>query len=458
MIPKPLLFLALPWLAAPIVYGLRQRGWRRAETAVAVAVAALLAVLAAAVPETAPPWLRESFGVLGRQFVTTAADRHSLAPLYVLAALIFAGAGLQTQGRYFLAAGLAILGLLAAALFVRPFLYAAIFVELSAAVAVFMLTDEAHSATSGALRFLAYTTLGMPFVLFTGWLVESGAANPADPGFFSQAALFLAAGFAIWLGVVPFHSWAAGMADQAPPLATAFVGSVMRAPIVLLLLNLLDAYPWLAGHPLASNGLLLGGAGMVALGALFVFGQRNLGRSTGELLVIEFGAMLMALGLGTRAGVEAALAALVMRGLGLWLWAIGLDRLRRAARERDPEAAEGDSFEALRGLGWQYPFAVTALAVGMLSTVGLPLMAGFPPRWALLRMLAEQTPALAALLLGAMTSVGVVMMRGLAALTTPVSPDETIQPRETRPAMVAFSLGVAAVLVLGAFPQWVLPL
>jgi formate hydrogenlyase subunit 3/multisubunit Na+/H+ antiporter MnhD subunit len=232
----------------------------------------------------------------------------------------------------------------------------------------------------------------------------------------------------------------------------------MRGPLVLLLLNLLEAYPWLADHPLASSGLSLGGAGMVALGALFVFGQRNLGRSVGYLLVIEFGAVLLALGLGTRAGVEAALAAVIMRGVGLWLWAIGLDRLRRAARERDPDLPDEDGFEVLRGLGWQYPFAVTALAIGMLSTIGLPLMAGFPPRWALLRMLAEQTPALAALLLGAMTSVGVVVMRGLASLTTPRSPDEVIAPRETRPAMVVYSLGVLTILLLGAFPQWVLPL
>jgi formate hydrogenlyase subunit 3/multisubunit Na+/H+ antiporter MnhD subunit len=357
-----------------------------------------------------------------------------------------------------MAAGLGVLGFLAATLFVRPFLYAAIFVELSAALAVFMLTDEGHPVASGSLRFLTYTTLGMPFILFTGWLIESGAADPGDPRFLTQAAYFLAAGFAIWLGVVPFHSWLAGVAEHSPPLATAFVATVVRVPVVYLLLNLLDAYNWLADSALVSSGLLLGGTGMVVLGALFIFGQRNLGRSVGYALVIEFGAVLLALGLGTRAGVEAALATMALRGLGLWLWAVSLDRLQRAARERTPDSADADSFDALRGLGWRYPFAVTALAVGMLSVVGLPLMAGFPPRWALLRLLADQTPALAAILLGAMTSVGVVVMRALAALTTPQTPDEIIEPRETRPAMVAYSLGILAILLLGAFPQWVLPL
>lgn len=457
MIPTPLIFVLTPWLAVPVIYALRMRGWRRAETAVAVGVAAVLAALAAFLPLDAAPFLRDTFGVLGRQFVMAPADRPALTQALVLAALIFAGAGLRTQGRYFLAAGVGILGLQAAALFVRPFLYAAIFIELAAAVAMLMLADEAHRVATGAMRFLIYTSLGVPFILFTGWLVESGAANPGDPSYLTLAAFFLAFGFAIWLAVVPFHSWLPVMAEEAPPLATAFVTAVMRTPVIFLLLKLLDTYRWLAESAFFSNGLLLAGAAMVLLGALFVFGQQNLGRSVGYVLLIEFGAILLAVALGSRAGIEAALATIAMRGVGLWLWAMGLDQLRRAARAQAPEGGGDDTFAALRGLGWRYPFAVTAVAVGMLSLVGLPLMAGFPARWALLRLLAEQTPALAALLFGAMTSVGVVVMRGLAAMTTPRSPDEVIEPRESRPAMVVYSLGLVAVLLLGAFPQWVLP-
>jgi formate hydrogenlyase subunit 3/multisubunit Na+/H+ antiporter MnhD subunit len=321
-----------------------------------------------------------------------------------------------------------------------------------------MLADERHPATRGALRYFAYHTLGMPFILFTGWLVETSAANPQDPRLLTLATFSLAAGFAILLGVVPFHSWLPVVAEHSPPLATMFVATVMRGPVMFLLLKLLDTYDWLAGNTFVGSALMLAGVGMVSLGALFVFGQQNLGRSVGYALVIEFGAIFLAIGLGTRAGVEAALATMALRGLGLWLWAVSLDQLRRAAREA-PEAplAGDDGFAALRGLGWRYPFAVTAVAMGMLSLMGLPLMAGFPPRWALLRLLAEQTPALAVTLLVAMTSVGVVVMRGLAALTTPRTPDEVIRPQESRLAMGAYSLGVVLILLLGAFPQWVLP-
>jgi formate hydrogenlyase subunit 3/multisubunit Na+/H+ antiporter MnhD subunit len=85
-------------------------------------------------------------------------------------------------------------------------------------------------------------------------------------------------------------------------------------------------------------------------------------------------------------------------------------------------------------------------------------MAGFAPRWALLRLLAENSLPLALLLLAAMTAVGVVVMRSLAAMTTPRSPDEIITPQETRLQGVVYVIGVVLVLLLGVFPQWVLPL
>ena len=52
------------------------------------------------------------------------------------------------------------------------------------------------------------------------------------------------------------------------------------------------------------------GGGMAAVGGLFAFGQQNFGRALGYALLIDIGAVLLALGLGTSAGVVAALTAL----------------------------------------------------------------------------------------------------------------------------------------------------
>lgn len=447
--PTPLLFILLPFVAALGVYALRRRPW--AEAGAAAGAVALFALLALFLPLNAAPFLRDSFSILGRTFIWQEADRLALSSAYGLSALIFFAAGLWPQGRFFLPAGVAALGLVAAALFVRPFLYAAIFIQLAAALSVFMLADERHPLTAGPLRFLVYTSLGVPFVLFAAWLIDASVAAPEDPTLLPRAALLLGGGLALFLAVFPFHSWLPILASYSPPLATTFIIAVMRAPVIFLLLRLLETYPWLRQEPAVFSALSGAGVLMVVVGALFVFGQQNWGRSVGYALLIEIGATLLAVGLGTRAGIAALLAIFSLRGLSLLVWATAVDQLRRVAA-----SGEAD-FASLRGVGWRYPFAVTAAAMGLLSLMGLPLMAGFPAKWALLRLLAEQNALLALALLAAMTSVGVVVMRGLASLTTPESPDEIIAPQETPPQMIFYGLSVLAILALGAFPQWLLP-
>jgi NADH-quinone oxidoreductase subunit N len=355
---------------------------------------------------------------------------------------------LAEPGRFYLPAGVAVLGLLAAALFVQPFLFAALFLELAAVLAVFMLGDEARPVTRGALRFLVFMTLGMPFILFTGWLLDATTASPGDASFVIKATFLLEIGFAILLAVVPFHSWLPVVAEHSPPLAAAFVFTVMSFPAVFLMLKFLDTYPWLGQNPAVYRALTLTGGGMVLVGAVFAFGQRNFGRAVGYAMMIDIGATLLALGLGTPSGVEAALVALVLRGLALLLWGIGLSDLRRVAG--------ADDFDSLRGLARRYPFASAAVVFGLLSLVGFPVTAGFPGRWALLYLLAHLHPSAAILLVFGMVSIALVCARGLAALLTPLEAAADTPP-ESRIRIGVYGVSLVVLLVLGAFPQWLLP-
>jgi formate hydrogenlyase subunit 3/multisubunit Na+/H+ antiporter MnhD subunit len=170
-------------------------------------------------------------------------------------------------------------------------------------------------------------------------------------------------------------------------------------------------------------------------------------------MLIDIGAVLLALGLGTEAGVAAALTALTLRGVALALWAIGCDQLRRAAG--------GDDFESMRGLGRRYPLASAAVIFGLLSLVGFPLTVGFAGRWALIRLLAQTHPTGAIVLLLGMASVSFVAVRGLAALLSPRGEAgagfSLAAVQEKRGSTLVYGLGVGVILVLGAFPQWILP-
>jgi multicomponent Na+:H+ antiporter subunit D len=461
--PAPFIFVGVPILIAPIVYVLyRARG---VAIGLAALLAALLALLALGLPFGQPvSWLGgllfgDTATILGRSFQVEPGDRLALAFIFAQAALLFLVSGLGQPSATFLPVGLVNLGLLAAALFVRPFVFAAIFVELGAAAAVFMLAASppagpSQPATRGALRYLVYSTLGLPFVLLTGWLLEAADASPGDAAFTAQATVMLMAGFAVLLAVVPFHSYLPAIAEHAPPYAAAFVFSVMRQGIVFLLLTFLNTYPWLNQNPVVYRALTLAGGGMALVGAVLSFGQRNLGRVVGYVMLVDIGAVMLGIGLGTRAGVEAALATLAVRGLALPMWAAGLDYLRRVAG--------GDSFDALRGMARAHPVASTAIVVGLLSLAGFPLTAGFIGRWSLLYLLAHIHPTAAIFMLLGMASVAFVCARGLAALlAAPLVAERdvsTLGPEQLHPsATVLYSMGFVVLFVIGLFPQWLLP-
>ena len=328
----PILFAGIPILAAPLVYLLFRS--RPVATAVAVLITLVLALLALMLPFGQPVGalggltIQDTTAVLGRSFTVEPADRLALAFMFSQAALLFLVSGVAETGPAFLPVGLGVLGLLAAALFVRPFLFAAIFLELAAALAVFMLVAVTPGqplsprATRGALRFLVYTTLGLPFILLTGWLLEASAASPADLSFTNQATVLLMIGFAVLLAVAPFHSWVPAIAEHAPPLAAAFVFSVFGQAVFFLLLNFLGAYTWLSQNPVVYRGLTLAGGGMALFGAVFAFGQRNFGRSLGYAILVDAGAVMLGIGLGTQAGLAASLTTLALRGVTLPLWAV----------------------------------------------------------------------------------------------------------------------------------------
>lgn len=457
----PILFTGIPILLAPLVYLLHRT--RPVATGVSVLVTVILALLAVGLPFGQPIaalgglTVQATTVLLGRSFTVEAANRLALAFMFSQAALLFLVSGIVETGAAFLPAGLGVLGLLAAALFVRPFLFAALFLELGAALAVFMLVTEepgqalSPSATRGALRFLVYTTLGLPFILLTGWLLEASAASPSDPTFTNEARVMLMVGFTVLLAVVPFHSWVPAIAEHAPPLAAAFVFSVFGQAVIFLLLTFLGTYPWLNQNPAVYRALTLAGGGMALFGAVLAFGQRNFGRSLGYAMLVDIGAVMLAIGLGTQAGVSAALTTLALRGIALPLWAVGIAQLR---------AAGSDDFDALRGYGRRNPVAAGAVLLGLLSLAGFPLTAGFPGRWAQLSLLAQIHPTAAVLLLLGTISVSFVCARGLSSLLASSEPGRASPwsfPPISRASAAVYALGVTVVVVLGVFPQWLLP-
>jgi formate hydrogenlyase subunit 3/multisubunit Na+/H+ antiporter MnhD subunit len=488
VIPGAAIFVGWPLAAAALVYPVRR--WSFVAVPLAMFAVGLLAGLLAWLPDQ-PTARFLGLGIdpggpvvaLGRSLTLETDDRSALLFIY-LASLFLLGAGLAVpMPRLFAPSALVVLAMLAAALFVQPFVFATAFLEAAAILAVLLLTDTGagRPAPRGALRFLVFVTFSLPFILLTGWLLELYAGSPDDISLLGRATLLLAAGFAILLSAVPFHSWIPAVAEQAPPPAAAFVFTVVQAAIVFFMLEFLNQFDWLAGNEQVFALMRLAGVIMLGVGSVFALAQRSFGRLMGYAVVADYGAALLAIGHGSADGLRIGIILIGLRVLALGVWSLGMGLLR--------DRAHDDSFEQARGLGRRAPLAAAAVIAGGLSLVGFPLTAGFPGRWALWRLMAADYPAAAYIVLIATVCVGVAYARALAAMVaraepalpeapesgdaaqaapleaTPEAPDSLPPSDDQTPpwpvparfSVVMLGLGVAAVIGLGIFPQWVLP-
>ena len=449
----PLLLLAAPTVMAGVVYLLRRWVW--VQAILAALTAAVLGLLALQIPldqvavfAGRDVEFRAAWVVLGRSFTFAPDDRPALAFIYLASMFFFAGAGAGRIPRAFLPVGLLILSLLAATLFVQPFLFAALFLEMIAACAVLILADDDHPVTRGALRLLVFVTLAVPFILLAGYQLEGAATSPDDPTLLGRATVLLNIGLMILLAIVPFHSWIPAVAEESSPYASAFVFTVVQAAVMFFMLKFLNQYDWLRTNPAEFAALRIGGAALVIVGGAFAFAQRQFGRLMGYAVMVDLGAALLAVGLGTADGLRAAMAIVALRSIGLAVWGLGLGWLKGRG---------GADFDDLAGKAWNMPFAAAAVVLGGLSLAGFPLTAGFAGRWALYRLLAAEDIGLAFVLLLASGSVMLAYARGIAALVRQPAAADNEWPLEDQVAIAYLALGVLLIVALGLFPQLLLP-
>ena len=392
----PALLVVIPILAAtvPLLLGLRfdRTGWS-VTTAVTGVLFAAAAYLATVVYTQGAVFHR--LGGYDRQFgIELVADELStLIVLLVMATsfavLIYTRVG-GPRGNTFYAAYLLLVGGLAGLSLTGDVFNMFVFLEIVglATYGLIAAGDGPESAVA-ALKYLILGTLGASIYLIgvgfvfmaTGTLnmIELQGAIP-DAGYdhtlVRAAFAFIFVGFAIKVAQWPLHTWQPDAYQHAPdgvtPLIAALVSTVSAYALGRVMYTVFTP-DFFAATPEASTVVVTVGVISVIAGSTLAVIQRDVKRMLAYSSVSHFGLIVAAFGLVTETALVGAIVHLVGHGLmkaGLFI-AVGIVALGYGARKVDDYA----------GLSNRRPITAAAMAVLLISLIGIPPSIGFIGKW-----------------------------------------------------------------------------
>ena len=447
------IWIIFPSLVAVILILLRKR-----ETLVAVlatGITAVLAGLAAWLPlqEQIIFWrwvlpFSDTFIIFGRRIVLSAADRPSLIVIYLTAALWFGAAPLARPNRLFVPLGLGMVTLLTAAIAVEPFLFAGVLIEIAVLVSIPFLSPPGSRVGRGVLRYLSFQTIGMPFILISGFMFIGFEVGPGNQEIVAIATAMLAIGLALLLAVFPFHTWIPMLAEDSHPYPTTFVFLLLPIAVTILGLGILDTYVWFKSDPSTALLLQLVGAVMVVTAGIWAAVERYITRLMGFAIIMDIGFSLIAIGLAIGGNSEIYrvlfFALLLPRGLSLGVWALALSGLIGRIEILD--------LENIRGLAKSYPVISISMVLSTFCIAGMPLLAGFPLKLGVIEGLSVTVPRISFwVILG---SLGLIV-GGIRMLISMVSDadetrEKTPEPRVLKTFLV---IALAILFILGILPN-----
>lgn len=449
----PLLWIILPagfGLAALLISNQRVLSLFGGSLAVILAIIALIIPIDQALQiggislKIAP-----AIQILGRRLVLQAADGSLLAIVYGLVAMWFFGGEVTGTANRLVPFGFMIAALLVASIAVEPFLYAAILIEMAVLLAIPMLLPLNQTPGPGMIRFLVYQTLGMPFILFAGWLLAGVESSPGDLALAIQSAVILGLGFSFLLALFPLYTWVPMLAEEVSPYTFGFLLWALPTLTVVFGMGFLDRYSWLRNSAQLGQVLSLGGLLMVVTGGLWSAVQRHLARQMAYAVITETGFSILSLSLPPEKAVTMVFLLIIPRSLSLLVWAMALTKLK--------EQTKPLLFSKVQGLARTYPITATGLVLAHLSVAGLPILAGFPVRLALMEGLAYQSLGVTLWFFVGIMGLITGGIRTLAVLV--MAPKETQwEVREPWGQGIMIGLGTIGLIILGIFPQIFRPL
>lgn len=266
--------------------------------------------------------------------------------------------------------------------------------------ALVALNRDSAASTEAAMKYFVLGALSSGLLLYgmsmiygaTGTLniyEVSGhaarlAASPTDRTFLIFGLVFLVAGIAFKVGVVPFHMWIPDVYHGAPTAVTLIVGSAPKVAAFAMAIRLLvNGLPALAQD--WQQMLALVAVLSMAVGNITAIAQSNLKRMLAYSTIAHMGFMLLGLLSGVVGGnslnAAEAYSSAMFYMIIYTLMSVGafgvLLLLSRAG-------FECENLDDVKGLNRSHPWYAFIMLVLMFSLAGIPPTAGFYAKLAVL--------------------------------------------------------------------------
>ncbi|HEX4858104.1 MAG TPA: NADH-quinone oxidoreductase subunit NuoN [Usitatibacteraceae bacterium] len=255
--------------------------------------------------------------------------------------------------------------------------------------AMVALNRESPVASEAAMKYFILGAIASGLLLY-GMSMIYGAAGSLDVAKIAKTVeysrandplimfglVFVVAGLAFKLGVVPFHMWIPDVYHGAPTAMTLFIGGAPKIAAFGFMIRILADS--LAGATADWQGMLvIMAVASMALGNLIAISQTNLKRMLAYSTISHMGFLLLGILAGTKNGYASGMFYAISYAM---MSVAGFGMIMLLSRE----GFEADRLDDLKGLNQRSPWLAFLLLIIMFSMAGIPPFLGF---WAKLSVL-----------------------------------------------------------------------
>ena len=261
---------------------------------------------------------------------------------------------------------------------------------------------DSARATEAAMKFFVLGALASGLLLYgmsmlygaSGTLQIDAIARAIYEGDYNHSVMllglvFIVAGLAFKLGVVPFHMWIPDVYEGAPTAITLFIASAPKLAGFAIVMRLLVSGMFELA-PQWQTMLLVLAVLSIGLGNIAAIAQKNIKRMLAYSTISHMGFMVLALTAGAVAGDRAyALSAYtsamyytvayVLMSLASFGMILLLSR----------PGHEAENLDDFKGLNKRSPWFAAVMLVLMFSMAGIPFFIGFFAKFSVLTVIVD---------------------------------------------------------------------